>query len=122
MPTPIREKIATNAQTLLQPGEQVQAVVPAQTKSGWLGAVGALWLILFNRYRPIVVTDRRIVLTDAGRWGMGKPTSIVGEFPRSTVLGAPKGMWWKTDALGQTLYVHRRFHKDVEQADSLRAA
>lgn len=119
----IREKISTNAQPLLAPGEQIQAVIPAQTKSGWLGALGAIVLLFANRYQPIVVTDRRILITDAGRWGMAKPRSVVAELPRSTAFGTPKGMWWKwqPESRSTPLYIHKRFHKDVEQADAKRA-
>jgi hypothetical protein len=120
MPKPIRDKITANVQEFLQPGEHVQAVIPAQTKSGWLGAIGALWLLLFNRYRPVVVTDQRILITDSGKWGMGKPRAVVAELPRSTAIGPLKGLWSKCDTLGQRLYINKRFHKDAEQADAMR--
>ena len=116
----IRERIIENVQHLLEPGEQIQAVIPAQTKSGWLGALGGLLLVFINRYRPIVVTDRRITITDAGRWGQSKPKTIVSSVDRTTQIGPPSGLWWKSTSLGQTLYINKRFHKDVELADSLR--
>ena len=118
----IREKVTQNAQPLLEPGEQIQAVIPAQTKSGWLGAIGVIWLIFLNRYHPIVVTDRRIAITDSGRWSQAKPTSIVSSVARTTQIGPPSGLWWKCTSLGEPLYIHKRFHKDVEKADSLRPA
>jgi hypothetical protein len=114
----IRDKIIQKAQPLLQPGEQIQAVIPAQTKSGWLGALGVLWLLLVNSYRPIVVTDRRILVTDSGRWSMGNPKSVVAEFPRQTRIGPVTGIWAKCTSLGDPLYINKRFHKDVAQADS----
>lgn len=120
MAVAIREKIKENVQPLLEPGEQIQAVIPTQTKSGWLGAIGFIWLIFFNRFRPIVVTDRRIAITDSGRWSQGKPTTIVNSYARTTQIGPPSGLWWKCLSLGQPLYIHKRFHKDVEAADALR--
>lgn len=120
MAVAIRERITENVQHLLEPGEQIQAVIPAQTKSGWLGALGVIWLIFFNRYRPIVVTDRRIAITDSGRWAQGKPTTIVDSVARPTQIGPPAGLWWKCVSLGQPLYINKRFHKDIEKADSLR--
>lgn len=120
MAVAIREKITENAQHLLEPGEQIQAVIPAQTKSGWLGALGMIWLLIANRYRPVVVTDRRIIITDSGKMAPGKPKTVVATVPRSTQIGPAKGVWWKSESLGQTLYVNKRFHKDVEQADALR--
>lgn len=120
MAVAIREKIIEKAQPLLEPGEQIQAVIPAQTKNGWLGALGIIWLIFVNRYKPIVVTDRRIAITDSGKWAMAKPTSIVNSYARNTQIGPPSGIWWKCTSLGEPLYIHKRFHKDVEKADSLR--
>lgn len=120
MAVAIRERITENVQKLLEPGEQVQAVIPAQTKSGWLGALGFIVLIFMNRFRPIVVTDRRIAITDSGRWALGKPKTIVASVARSTQIGPPQGLWWKCQSLGQPLYIHKRFHKDVEKADALR--
>ena len=117
-----REKIKENVQPLLEPGEQVQAVIPAQTKSGWLGAIGLIWLVIFSRYQPIVVTDRRILITDSGRWSQGNPKSIVSTVARSTQIGPPSGLWWKCDTLGTRLYINKRFHKDVTEADSKRSA
>jgi hypothetical protein len=120
MPVAIREKIKQNAQALLEPGEQIQAVIPAQTKSGWLGLVGFIWLIFFNRHRPIIVTDRRIAIGDAGRWSPVKLKAITHSYARNTQIGPPSGFWWKCTSLGSPLYIHKRFHKDVELADSLR--
>jgi hypothetical protein len=120
MAVAIRDRIRENAQGLLEPGEQIQAVIPAQTKSGWLGILGLIWLIFANRFRPIVVTDRRIAITDSGKWAQAKPTSIVNSLPRTTQIGPAAGIWWKCQSLGQPTYIHKRFHKDVEMADALR--
>ena len=116
----IRDKISENVQPLLDPGEKIQAVIPAQTKSGWLAGLGALWLLIVNRYHPIVVTDKRILITDSGRWSMGNPKSIVSTVPRSTQIGPASGLWWKCLTLGETLYINKRFHTDVESADAQR--
>lgn len=114
----IRDKIIENSQKFLQPGEQVQAVIPAQTASGWLATVPILSLIV-NSYSPVLVTDRRILLLDSGKWSLGKPKSIKAEFARQIKLGPPSGLWWKCTALGDSkVYVHKRFHKDVVAADA----
>ena len=118
----IRDKVSENVQSMLEPGEQIQAVIPAQTKSGWLGAIGSLWLLLVNRYHPVVVTNKRILVTDSGRWTMGNPKSIVATLPRSTQIGPPHGLWWKCESFGDTLYVDKRFHGDVEKADAARTS
>jgi len=120
MAVAIRDRIIEHAQPLLEPGEQIQAVIPAQTKSGWLGALGLIVLLFANRNRPIVVTDRRIAITDSGKMAQAKPTKIIRSVDRSTRIGPPSGMWWKCTSLGEPLFIHKRFHKDVELADSLR--
>ena len=110
----IREKILENSQQFLQQGEQVQAVIGGQTLNGWLGGV----LLFFNRFRAVLATDRRIVVLDCGKMRMGKPMSVIRELPRNTKIGPTKGLWWKCTTLGDKMYVHRRFHKDVAAADA----
>jgi len=120
MAVAIRDRIVEYAQPLLEPGEQIQAVIPAQTKSGWLGALGLIVLLFANRNRPIVVTDRRIAITDSGKWSQAKPTKIISSLPRTTKIGPASGLWWKCTSLGEPLFIHKRFHKDVDLADSMR--
>ncbi|MGH3255513.1 MAG: hypothetical protein ACRDOU_08910 [Streptosporangiaceae bacterium] len=43
---------------------------------------------------------------------------IETEVPRATRIGDPSGLWWPCDTLGRKLYIHRRFHKDVKEADA----
>jgi hypothetical protein len=44
---------------------------------------------------------------------------IVRELPRSVKIGPASGLWYKCDTLGERLYIHKRFHKDVAAADSV---
>jgi hypothetical protein len=113
----IRDTIRTNAARLLQPGEIVQAVIPAQTKSPWLALI-SYWIIIFtNAYRVIVVTDRRIVVCSSGRFRMTPVNEVLQEFPRATLIGPTTGLWYRCDRLGAPLYINKRFHKDVRTAD-----
>jgi hypothetical protein len=114
----IRDKIIENSQQFLNPGETVQAVAGGQTVSGWWGALSSL-MFFWNRFRAVIVTDQRILVLDSGKMRMGVPKSVVRELPRNTKIGPPKGLWFKTSALGEKLYFHKRFHKDIETADSL---
>ena len=114
----IRDKIRENAQQFLQPGENVEAVFAAQTFNGYWAFLSWLIVLFKNSYRAIVVTDRRIAVFDTGRWAMGTPKTLLRDLPRSTRIGDPSGLWWKTESLGERMYVHKRFHKDVEEADS----
>jgi len=111
----IRDKIIENSQEFLRPGETVQAVAGGQTLNGWIGGV----FLFFNNFRAVIVTDQRILLLDCGKMRMGKPKSVIRELPRNTRIGPTKGLWWKCTSLGEKFYIHRRFHKDVETADSL---
>ncbi|MEM9611620.1 MAG: hypothetical protein AAF962_22555 [Actinomycetota bacterium] len=121
----IRDKIQTNAQPHLQPGEQVQAVWAGQTHSQWLLLVLILvflplviWFLFANRYRTVVATDRRILVLDSGHWTMTKANSVVAELPRQTPVGPASGLWFKSQTLGSSMYVHKRFHKDIAEADA----
>jgi hypothetical protein len=114
----IRDKMRANAAPYLQDGEQIQQVFAAQTTSQWFALV-SYWIIVFrNAYRVVIVTDRRILVARAGRLSMTQVNEILRELPRSTHIGPPTGLWFKTDRLGETLYINRRFFKDIEAADA----
>jgi hypothetical protein len=115
----IRDKIRENAQQFLDPAEEVQAVFAAQTFNGWWAFLSWLIVLFKNSYRAVVVTDKRIAVFNTGRWAMGTPKNLLRDVPRSTKIGTPSGLWWKTEALGERMYIHKRFHKDVEAADAL---
>jgi hypothetical protein len=109
-----------SAAPYVQPGENIQAVFGAQTTSQYLAGLTG-WIVFFaiNRYRIVVPTDRRILVLDAGKTSMKKARGIVAELPRSTQLGPPTGVWHAIPVAGERLRVHRRFFKDIQQADSL---
>ena len=118
----IRDKMRANAEPFLQPGETVQAVFGAQTTSQWFALISYWIIIIRNSYRVIVVTDRRILVGRSGRFTTTPIKEVLAEVPRSTRIGPPSGLWYKTNALGETLYIAKRFHKDVEAADQAVAA
>jgi hypothetical protein len=114
----IRDKIAKNATPLLQPGEVIQAVIPGQTISQYFALI-SYWIIFFkNAYRVIVVTDRRVLLCSSGRVTMTPVKEVLRELPRATRIGPASGLWYKTEALGERLYISKRFHKDIAVADA----
>ena len=115
----VREKITKNAQPLLQPGESIQAVFAAQSTSQWFALISLWIIVLKNSYRSVVVTDRRILVCQAGRLTLGAVKGVKAELPRSTHIGPASGLWYTTTALGEKLYIHKRFHKDVAAADAL---
>ena len=116
----LRDTMATKAQPFLQPGERVQVVFGAQKITQWWVLLSAFILLFANRYRTVVVTDRRILVLDGTRMSQTKVTGVLAEVPRTVQIGPPSGLWWKCESLGAPLYVHKRFHKDVVAADTQR--
>jgi hypothetical protein len=114
----IRDKLRSNAAHLLQPGETIQAVFCAQTVSQYFALISVWIIVLSNAYRVVVVTDRRIMVCRSGRFTVTPVKAIETELPRSTRIGDPSGLWWPCTTLGRKLYVNRRFHKDVREADA----
>jgi hypothetical protein len=116
----IRDRIRANASPLLQAGEEIQAVIPAQTVSAYYALI-SIWLImLLDGHRVVVVTNRRIFLCSSGRISIARVRAVLAQLPRHTAIGPPRGLWYRTDALGERLYINRRFHKDVLAADGAR--
>jgi hypothetical protein len=116
----LRDKLRERVQPFLEPGEEVQAVFPAQTgPTPWLaGAFGALIYVFFAKYRIVVVTDRSIVLLRSGAFTGASPKELVARLPRDQQLGPVKGMWGKIQLDGTRHWVHKRFHGDIAQADA----
>jgi hypothetical protein len=114
----IRDTMRQNATPLLQPGETIQAVFGAQTTSQWFSLI-SYWIIIFrNSYRVVVVTDRRILVCRSGRFRTTPVNDVVAEVPRDTRIGPPHGLWYRCESLGDRLYIHKRFHKDITTADA----
>jgi hypothetical protein len=114
----IRDKLTRNATPVLQPGEVIQAVFCAQTTSQYFALLSYWIIILKNAYRVIVVTDRRILVCRSGRISMTPVKEVLRELPRTTRIGPASGLWYKTEALGERLYIGKRFHKDIAAADA----
>ncbi len=113
----IRDKMRSNAAPYLEPGETIQAVFGAQTKSQWFALISLWIIILSNAYRVVVVTDRRILVGRSGRLSASPIREILFELPRATRIGPASGLWYKA-ALGERVYIHKRYHKDVAAADA----
>jgi hypothetical protein len=115
----LRDSMRESAMPFLAPGEQVQAVIGAQTASQYLAALTGVFVFLsLNRYRILAVTPDRIVVLDAGKISMKKARGVVMELPRSTRLGPGKGVWHQIPAGEEKLRVPRRFYKDIDAADA----
>jgi hypothetical protein len=115
----IRDKLQANVQPHLAAGETIQAVFCAQTISAYFALISYWIIVARNSYRVVAATDRRILVFSSGRLTTAQAKTLVGEYPRVTRLGPPHGLWYKCEALGEPLYINRRFHKDVEAADAV---
>lgn len=119
----LRDKLRDRAQPFLEPGEQIQSVVMAQTgPSPWFGALSWLIVLFGGKFYVVAITDRSIVALKAGAFTPSKPKALVNRFPRNVWVGEVSGIWGKTQLLGETTYVHKRFHKDLKEADQALAA
>ena len=47
-----------------------------------------------------------------------KIKGVIRELPRSTRIGPPSGLWYKSETLGERIYIHKRFHSDINRADA----
>ena len=114
----LREKLAERAAPYLEPGEQVRHAFLAQSGMSPYLAFLSYIFIWMNKYWIIVVTDRATLVIRSSIWAPSKAKNLdrrVGRVP----FGPMTGLWGKTDALGgDTIYIHKRFHKDVEAADA----
>jgi hypothetical protein len=114
----IRDKMRANAAPVLRPGEVVQAVFGAQTLSQYYIVISALILLIGNSYRVVVVTDQRILVCRSGRFTTTPVNEVLRELPRNTRIGPARGIWWRCGTLGERMYVHKRYHKEVTAADA----
>lgn len=118
----LRDAMRASAVQFLNPGETIQQVFGAQTRSPWMiPLVGSILMLIMNRYRIVVVTDQRILVLDSGKWSMKNARTVVDTLPRATALGPGSGLWHPISTPSGKVYAHRRFFKDIEAADKMTA-
>ena len=125
----LRDAMAASSAQFLAPGETLQVVISGQTGSPWVralgsgfGLIGALIAANFNHYRIVAVTDQRILILDSGKMSTKNARDVLDVLPRATGLGLATGIWHKIEAPSGTIWVHRRFFKDVQTADAMLSA
>lgn len=119
IPMALRDKLKAEAQPHLEPGEPVQAVFPGQAASPFLAQLSYLIFLIKDVNRAVVVTDRRVIVFRTSRWRFTKYKAIERILLRATQIGPPTGIVWnKNKALGEKIYIHRRFFGDVKVADA----
>jgi hypothetical protein len=114
----LRDKLAERASKFLEPGEQIQAVIYAQTGASPYWAILSQWIVLLTRgYYLIVVTDRSIVVLRSGFFRTTSPQNLTARLPRQP-MDEPSGLWGQIHVGGTRYWVHRRFHKDVRAGNA----
>jgi hypothetical protein len=117
----LRDTLIERAQPYLEEGERVQYVFRAQRGPSPYWFLLASLLFLWTDYRIVVVTDRDIMILEAGKVFTSQPKgrAPLARLPRGTRFGPLRGLWGSTEATGEKLYVHKRFHRDAAAADAL---
>lgn len=116
----LRDKLMSRSEPYLEPGETVRHVFMGQTGPNPMWALLTYWIMLVKgKYFIFAVTDRSILVIRASKWMPSKPKELEARLPRATPIGPVSGtLWGRTEALGQRVWIHKRFHKDVEAADA----
>jgi len=117
-PVDIRETWRADATSHLRPGESIQAVIPGQTSFPHPVLIASVYGMVRRTARLVVATNERILIFR--RTSSGALDEYLGERPRGTRIGPPHSLFvfYRTNALGERLYVHRRWFKDVRAADA----
>ncbi|WP_129664604.1 hypothetical protein [Phytoactinopolyspora endophytica] len=120
----LRDKLPERTRPYLRPGENTEQVFLAQSGPSPYFLL-LTWLTFFwIRFYIVVVTDQSIILVRA-RYIMNtkpkKSDAVEARVPRHTRIGPLSGLWASTSNLGpKRLWIHKRFHKDVDAADAAR--
>jgi hypothetical protein len=114
------DRLKTNAAAPLDPGEQLQAAIWAQTLNPYQVPLTPL-RVLFgpsDPYRVIIASDRRLLLYGGNRWRVGAIRELLAELPRTTQIGPASGVWHRTDVFSERLYIQRRWYGEVAASDA----
>lgn len=120
-----RDRYRKQMEPCLEPGEQIEEVFFAQTGPNPRWLFLSTFVMFATRYYIVAVTDRAIIVTRPGQPKKNPSQPTVARLPRELVLGPTKGLWAGPLYLtpdGKKLWVHRRFHRDVNAADERLAA
>lgn len=116
----LRDKLRKRSQPFLEPGENIEVVLLAQTGPtpylAGLGGIVILVLLLTGsvKYQTLLLTDRAVVVLKNNIWG--RPKEVVARVDRRTPMAPMEGkLWGKTTVGTVRLNIHRRFFKDFEE-------
>jgi len=105
-----RDKIAAAAERRLEPGEHIHAAFAGQPHIRFqLGR---------DRYRTVVVTDRRVLVFDSGTFSQTKVKDCLAELGRDVRFGSATGLWHSVTLGDIALSVNRRYFGELAAADA----
>jgi hypothetical protein len=116
----LRDKLKRNVQPLLEPGETIQSVFNAQTGPNPYLILVTYLFFFWIRYVVVAVTDRRILVLKSSIWRPAAVKELLETFPRETPLSVSGGVWSRLQLGDRRYWVHRRFFKDVQAAETAR--
>lgn len=118
----VQEAWRVDAAAHLRPGETIQAVIPAQTSYPHPVLIASFYGMWRRTSRLVIATNERILIFR--RTASGVLAELLAERPRDITIGPPHALFvfYRTNVLGERLYIHRRWFKDVRAADAAIAA
>ena len=105
---------------LLEPGEQPRYVITGQTgikpSFRWI----SFWLVIANKARIVVVTDRRIAVLKGGqlRWKRSQPKALLYSLPRSTPIKHGTRGWTKVQLGNELIWISRSAYPVMDKANA----
>lgn len=116
--TKLRNKLVTRSQPLLPPNSNVRQVFQCQTGPSPYWFLLTYLVLPWIKYRIVCVTDDAIYVIRANKLVPSFPKELIETVPRDQQLGPVSGLWAPMQLLGERHWVAKRFHKDIEAADS----
>lgn len=120
------ERLRATGATLVEPGEQLQSVVPAWKINPALGTVpllrrlfGFVWLVRRANV-AVIFTDKRILLCHRGQVRLNTVTTLWSAFPRDTKIEFGQGEYMKSKSLGRRLFFRENDTGELLRAENWR--
>lgn len=114
----LRDKLVARSQPLLPEGANVRHVFLCQTGPSPYFYFLTYLIFFWIKYRAVCVTDDAVYVLRCNKLTGTSPKELVATLPRNQQFGPVSGLWGKVELLGETHWVHKRFHKDIQAADN----
>jgi hypothetical protein len=117
----MRADLARRAAPFLPADTEIRQVFIYQTAPhffvfvvNYLTGLALHWI----KYRCVAVTQDAIYVLESHKLSGGRnPQRLIGTLPRRTELGPVSGRWGRMNLLGERCWVHKRFHRQIADAD-----